>query len=298
VLEGLIFSGALDSFGKTRSVLAASIDAALAAGERKLKDALLGQGNLFDLLSPQEQTTMIPEIQLPELPMNQRLEKEKELLGFYVSGHPFSPFEKDARRLVSHRIASLPEEKNRAMVRTAGLATGITKGLSKKNSKPFLSFQLQDGEGSIAVLNFGDQSERWGSQLKEGEPYVVTGQLSAGDKENKIFAEEIIPLYTFLQNCTQQVQIRLDHAKTTHEKLDDLFKLVRNFKGDCPLLIGFYFPDGQYAWIESAESFFVRPVKDLADAVNALLGPRTWSTRLKLPPLPEPKRWEPRKKGD
>jgi len=39
-------------------------------------------------------------------------------------------------------------------------------------------------------------------------------------------------------------------------------------------------------------------VKDLADAVNALLGPRTWSTRLKLPPLPEPKRWEPRKKGD
>lgn len=298
VLEGLIFSGALDSFGKPRSVLAASIDAALASGARKLKDALSGQGNLFDLLSPQEQTTMIPEIQLPELPLNQRLEKEKELLGFYISGHPFSPFEKDAARLTSHKITGLSEEKNRSMVRTAGLATEISRGLSKKSGKPFLSFKLQDGEGDVAVLNFGDQCEKWFSLLKEGEPFVVTGQLNISDKENKIFAEEITPLYTFLQTCTRQVQIRLEHEETSPKKLDDLFKLVQNFKGECPLLIGFYFPDGQYAWMESAESFFVRPAKELADAVDALLGPKTWSTRLKLPPLPEARRWGPRKQDD
>jgi DNA polymerase-3 subunit alpha len=298
VLEGLIFSGACDCFGKPRSVLAASADSALAAGARKLKDELTGQGNLFDLLSPQEQTTLVTEIQLPELPLNQRLEKEKELLGFYISGHPFTPFQADAKRLSTHSIAELAQGEHRSIVRIAGLASGITKGITRKSGKPFLSFQLEDGQGSVSILGFGEQSEKWFPLLKENEPYIVTGQLNANEKETKLFAEEVAPLYTFLRDCTQQVHIKLDHKQTTPEKLDDLFKLIRNFNGSCPLLIGFYYPDGQYVWLESDEAHFIRPEKELADAVNALFGSRSWSVRLNIPPLPETKRWNSRKKEE
>ncbi len=126
----------------------------------------------------------------------------------------------------------------------------------------------------------------------------MTGQLNANEKETKLFAEEVAPLYTFLRDCTQQVHIKLDHKQTTPEKLDDLFKLIRNFNGSCPLLIGFYYPDGQYVWLESDEAHFIRPEKELADAVNALFGSRSWSVRLNIPPLPETKRWNSRKKEE
>lgn len=296
VLEGLIYSGACDSFGKHRSVLIASMEKAMNEASIKIRDKLSGQGSLFDMFSPQEQKSLTPEIDLPEYPLNERLAKELDLLGFYISGHPIQPFKKDLSRLTTHGLGELAEEENRTMVRVGGFPSSISKGIAKKSGKPFLSFKVEDDQGSIQILCFGDNTDRFAASLKTDHPCIVTGQLNKGD-ESKIFAEDVRGLDPFLRDCTEQVQIRFDHSRVTSETLENLFKLLQNYKGPVPVLIGFYFPDGQYAWLETNESFSIKPSRDLAEAVESLCGPKTWSTRLKIPPLPEAKRWTKKKEA-
>ena len=295
VLEGLIYSGACDCFGKTRSSLIAMMEQSLSEAASKIKDKMSGQGSLFDMLAPQEQTSLAPEIKLPEYPLNERLAKEMELLGFYISGHPILPYKKDFEKLTTHTIQSLSGEKNKTMVRVGGLAGNVAKGISKKTGKDYLTFTLEDENAKISILCFGDDSRHYANIVKNGEPYIVTGQLNTGD-EIKIFPESVATLDGFLRESTKQVQLRLIHEKVTSQTLDDLVKLLSNFKGNCPLLIGFYFPDGQYAWLETEETFNIRPCAELKDAVNNLCGPKTWSVRLEVPDLPAPqRRWSKRK---
>src|SRR2546428_2675912 len=91
-LEALIKSGACDSFGETRATLFGQIDRTLARAAGIIADRQRGQGSLFGLL--QEKESPIPETmqRLPEWPQHELLAFEKELLGFYVTGHPLTPY--------------------------------------------------------------------------------------------------------------------------------------------------------------------------------------------------------------
>src|SRR5690606_40671490 len=93
-LEALIKSGACDCFGETRASLFAQIDRVLARASSVQADKAKGQVSLFAMLDTTDSgdADSAPKIQLPEWPQCEMLAHEKELLGFYVSGHPLTPF--------------------------------------------------------------------------------------------------------------------------------------------------------------------------------------------------------------
>lgn len=295
VMEGLIYSGACDCFKRPRSVLIATMDQTMSAAARKIKDKQSGQGSLFDMLAPQEKVALTAEPNIPEFTYKERLEKEKKLLGIYVSGHPIRPFQKDISRIASHTIEALATTASRSMVRVGGLVRNIVKGISKKAQKPYLSFMLEDENATIPVLCAGENVERYANTLQPDAPFIVTGQYIGQESGAKIFPEQISSLDNFILHYTKQAQIRLEHKNLTPEKLQQLFELLKNFKGKCPLYIGFYFPDGQYAWLQVDDTFNINPTRELGEAVKNICGKKSWTFRLEPPPLPAPRRWKKQK---
>src|SRR5208283_263015 len=151
-LEALIKSGACDAFGETRATLFSRMDRALTRAAGILQDRNRGQDTLFGMLHEDADGKPEAEKQLPEWPQHELLAHEKELLGFYVTGHPLTPFESVLKKYALHQSGQLAELKNREMTRIGGLVGAVQNGVSKKSGKPYSMVTLEDLEGSVQVL--------------------------------------------------------------------------------------------------------------------------------------------------
>ena len=151
-LEALIKTGACDCFGQTRATLFAQIERTLARAASILSDKQKGQSSLFGAL--EEKAPPMPESisNLPEWPQHELLAHEKELLGFYVTGHPLTPFAPILEKYCLANTAKLAELPNRSLTRIGGLIAAVTHGFSKKSGKPYSMVTLEDLEGSVQLL--------------------------------------------------------------------------------------------------------------------------------------------------
>lgn len=174
-LEALIFSGALDEFGH-RAQLRAAVDEAMAAAQARKRERDLGQQSLFDALG----CDSTPEFQLPVdvPPMNplEALAREKELLGFYVSGHPMERWEEEAALLRTHRVADLtPSTSGR--VTLVGVVTEADTRVAKKTGNSYGVATIEDLSGSQKVMLFTDVFERYWHKFVPGSILVVRGNV-------------------------------------------------------------------------------------------------------------------------
>ena len=131
-LEALIKTGACDCFRQTRATLFAQIERTLFRAASILSDKQKGQSSLFGAL--EEKAPPMPESlsNLPEWPQHELLAHEKELLGFYVTGHPLTPFAPILEKYCLANTAKLAELPNRSLTRIGGLIAAVTHGFSKK----------------------------------------------------------------------------------------------------------------------------------------------------------------------
>ncbi|WII93577.1 DNA polymerase III subunit alpha [Kingella negevensis] len=161
VLEALIRGGAFDSIEPNRAMLLANVDLALQNADQKASNA--NQGGLFDMFDD-----AIDDIQMqPEKPWGeaQQLTEEKTVIGFYLSGHPFSPYEKEVRKIASVSLNALRPQEN--TVRVAGFATSV-RSIMTKNGK-MLAIMLEDGKGKQEVLVRGELLERLAAEKRDKE---------------------------------------------------------------------------------------------------------------------------------
>lgn len=187
-LEALIKTGALDAFGD-RNVLYFNVDTILEYQRRIAQEAASGQTNLFAGLGNGGLPTESP-LRLKAAPAattRDILAWEKELLGLYVSAHPFAEYSEQLADLVTP-IEKLGEKKAEKSVRTAGILTAAKKILTKKN-EPMLFAKLEDQSGDIEVVVFPrvyrDKPELWETDTT----LVVTGRVQEKDGELKFLAE-------------------------------------------------------------------------------------------------------------
>src|ERR1035441_3318825 len=148
-LEALIKTGACDAFGQTRATLFAQIERTLARAASILSDKQKGQSSLFGAL--EEKTPPMPEAisNLPEWPQHELLAHEKELLGFYVTGHPLTPLVPLLDKYSITNTAKLAELSNRSLTRIGGMIAAVQHGVSKKSGKPYSMVTLEDLDGSV-----------------------------------------------------------------------------------------------------------------------------------------------------
>ncbi len=297
ILEALIKSGACDNFGQTRATLCAQIERTLSRAASILSDKQKGQSSLFGAL--EEKAPPMPETisNLPEWPQHELLAHEKELLGFYVTGHPLTPFAPILEKYTLTNTAKLAELSNRSLTRIGGLIAAVQNGVSKKSGKPYSMVTLEDLEGSVQVLCMNENYEKYRELLKSNTAILVVGEVNTGDERPKIFPQEIMLLADAPKKFTKQVHLRLHTAHLKAEHLNAVRELVAAHPGKCPLLLCFMQPGGGVVFMDTSERFNVTPSLKLQQEADARFGEETYYAKVDTsPPERALRRWE-RKNG-
>jgi DNA polymerase-3 subunit alpha len=293
VLEALIKSGACDGVGQNRATLYSQIERTLARAASIIADRQSGQSSLFGAL--EDRSSRMPEsvTTLPEWSEHEMLAHEKELLGFYVTGHPLTPYLPILEKYSLNNTASLAQLQSRSTTRIGGMIAAVQNGISKKNGKPYSMVTLEDLEGSVQILCMNENYEKYRELLVQNKPILVIGEVNTGDDKPKIFPQEIMPLEDAPRRFTKQVHLRLLTASLDPEKLQAIHELVATYPGKCPLYLCFKQPTGEIVFIETHEKFFVAPSRQLQEAADKLLGEDTYYAKADTS-LPERQRrpWE------
>jgi DNA polymerase-3 subunit alpha len=291
VLEAFIKSGACDSMGLTRATMFAQIDRTLARAASVISDRQRGQSSLFGALDQKETERETRHDLLPEWPAEEMLAHEKELLGFYVSGHPLSPYAFTLDKYSLANTRTVGGLQNRSMTRIGGMISAVQRGRSKKTNKEYAIVTLEDLEGSIQVLCMNESLEKYGSILEPKRVILATGEINTGDEQPKLFPQEIIALDDAPRRLTKQVHFRLDMSRLNPEMLDAVRELAVAHKGKCPLFLCFRTPGGQSVFIETHDSYFVAPSRELQEAAEKLLGTGGYHVRVDATLPEKQRRW-------
>ena len=295
-LEALIKTGACDVFGQTRATLTAQIERTLARAASILSDKQKGQSSLFGAL--EEKAPPMPESisNLPEWPQHELLAHEKELLGFYVTGHPLTPQVPLLQKYSLHTTTQLAAVANRSMTRIGGMIAAVSHGVSKKSGKPYSMVTLEDLEGSVQLLVMNEY-DKFRPLLEVNKAILVIGEVSTGEDRPKIFPQDIMPLEDAAKKYTKAVHLRLPMAHLKPEDLERVHQLTSAHAGKCPLYLCFLRPEGGSVFVQAHERFGITPSLELEHEANRLFGEKTYYAAVDKA-LPEKARraWE--KKGN
>jgi len=193
VMESLVKAGAMDGLQGTRAQLLLALDGAIEAGNRAAKDRDCGQAGLFGGGPAEEH----PEPTLPranDWTLKEKLQGEKELLGFYVTGHPLDSYEEKICELATHDSTTLEGLEKGAEVALCGMITGVQKRRNRE-SKPWASLVIEDRAGSIDAMVFTTQYEALQNLLLEDQAVLIRGMaLPEEGNPTKVSVKEIVPL--------------------------------------------------------------------------------------------------------
>jgi DNA polymerase-3 subunit alpha len=292
-LEALVKSGACDCFGQTRATLFAQIERTMSRAASILSDKQKGQSSLFGAL--EEKAPPMPEAisNLPEWPQHELLAHEKELLGFYVTGHPLTPFAPILEKYCLANTAKLAELPNRSLTRIGGMIAAAQHSVSKKSGKPYSMVTLEDLEGSVQILVMNENYEKFRPLLELNKAIMVIGEVAMGEDKPKIFPQEIFPLEDAVKKFTKQVHLRLHTAHVQPDDLKGVSDLVAAHPGKCPLFLCFMRPTGAFVFMETHERFAVTPSLQLQAAADKLFGEETYYVKVDTTlPEKQQRRWE------
>jgi len=292
VLEALIKVGACDEFGQTRASLTAQIERVLSRATGAAADRARGQETLFGLLeagNPEEDEIPAALRNLPEWPDAEKLAHEKELLGFFVSGHPLTPHLGILKSYCTHQISELKELSSRTIIRVGGLVSEVKRAISRKSDKPYCIATIEDMESSFQVLCVNENYEKFNLLLEVNQPLMVIGEVKNDEDMPKIFPYEIFPIKDAPRKFTKQVHLRLKTEALQPDAMDGVRELAEAHPGKVPLLLCLRQPGGASVFVEADECFNVTPGLALAAAANERFGEATYYPKVD-PTLPEPQR--------
>lgn len=289
VLEALIRSGACDVFGETRAGMFNRIESALSRAASVIADRKSGQDTLlgiFETSSAGRQTTG-PKV--PEWPLHKILADEKELLGYYVSGHPLAPY---AQLLKTYCLTNSETAKtipSGEVIRTGGLITTAQTAFSKKTKRPYLIATLEDLNGAMSLLLMNSAFEQYKDLVQVNNALLVIGEVNNSEDKPKIFPQEIMFLDDAPKRFTKQVHIRLESSSLNREQLLALRELVEKHPGRVPLFLCIRTLSNQFVFIEAHDSYAVTPSRKLQKAIEEMFGADAYYVKVDNT-LPPPKR--------
>ncbi len=274
VLEGLIQCGAFDFTGAYRSRLFAGLDDALRiCGANHDPNQL----NMFGPLSFGNGESG-GFLELPEIAQwNERemLRREKESLGFYITGHPLASFHDEIERFTTCLVHDLPAQKDKSQVKIAGIVESLKIKRTKRGDKMAV-IHLEDLTGSTEVVIFPDLFTAVSPLLKGDEPLLITGGAEIGDSAAKILAKEIETLSSLKLNSVKAIALTLESGDPSREVLEDLRDIVFRYPGECKLIFKVGVPEGKEVMVSAHGRFNVIPCNEFLAEVDGLLGHRAW----------------------
>ncbi len=292
VIESLIKSGSFDSVGCLRSQLMAIVDQAMEKAKAVQRDKQSGQMSLF-ALAPETDTTDKSAIILPDIPEweeRERLTKEKETVGFYISGHPLDEDINDIKTITDTDIAGLEDYGEDQPVRIGGLIR-TCKQLKSKKGDLMAFLTVEDLLNSVEVIVFPDTFTRCHHLLDSTETLIVQGTVQTDERGAKIIAESIELLPEARIKNTESIKIQLDSEKISRRRLESLKKTFYRYHGNCPLLLTMHFPGQGEVDIEILKDLTVRPCREFTQEAEDILGYKALFYKKKAVISTKQKRW-------
>jgi DNA polymerase-3 subunit alpha len=223
MIESLIRAGAMDNLGGTRAQQFAVLDAAIENGLRVSKDKASGQSGLFaDLFAAEPVEHPLPNV--PDWTSREKLSAEKEMLGFYITGHPLDEYDEKATTLATHLTSGLEGLARSTEVALCGILTSINRRRNKKGEL-WASLQIEDREGNLEAMVFAKQFESLNAQLVEDKAVLVRGLVYPEENAPpKISVQEIVPLENARIAMPSLISIRVPMTgKADASALHELF---------------------------------------------------------------------------
>src|SRR5580698_10080079 len=289
VIESLIKAGALDSMG-TRGQLYAAVDKAIERGQKAQKDAAQGQSGLFGLFDDghahghngARNGDDLPRV--PDWEEGERLANEKEVLGFFVSGHPLDKYAEKLRNLtgvitVAEALERKPPERRWGAqgdmadeLQVAGIMHGLRVQKSRRDQRLYAQATLEDATGKMELICFAREYEKLAEQLKIEAPVLVRGTLMGDeDAAPKIAVSQVQPLEEVQVKLPGGVRIRINLDRATEDILAQLKSAAEAAPGPGKVMLQLE-KKGEYAVILEPEGMSVAADRGWVERIEELAG--------------------------
>jgi DNA polymerase-3 subunit alpha len=272
VIESLIKAGAFDSLGEKRSQHFHLIDNVIGYAHEVQKIRSSKQNSLFggSQLEPPE---IPPEVkEMPEWDKSLSLSYEKDALGFYITGHPLAEFGKQLKRLVSHPINQLDDEKDfNSEIRVAGIISSI-KPLKTRKDERMATFILEDMSGRIEVVAFPESFKTHYDHLREDHLVWVKGKFLGEGESRRIHLLHIMPLIDAFHKQAKRILLRIFLPGIEESVFEELKSLLDQNRGDCPVFFELETPHSYRMVVQAEEIPGLTLSDDVTKKIEDLLG--------------------------
>ena len=276
VFEALTYAGALDGLGH-RAQLAAALDGAMQSASLLQHEKASGQGSLFgdNGAAAQARHQIAPTLPaIPPMSESARLQKEKEILGFYISGHPLEPFRAEVELLASHTVAGLGTW-TESPVSIGVVVTAIKRQISKKSGAEFARLTVEDFSGAGEVLVFPEAWAAIGDRVQSDVPVLIKGGYSKRDQgvENPTFIVDTITRLAEMRT-TGQIAVAIElvaNSGLPGGVMSDIKAVAESHPGSAPLELHWRGTDGATTRFRSS-SLAVSTASASLLELRALLG--------------------------
>ena len=240
VLEHLVKTGGFDFSGESRQGIYERIDGAMSAAAAHARDRAAGQNNFLDMLSEpappvrsskSQVTSSKKDCDETDFSSAEKLAFEKELLGFYVSGHPMNTYIGLSDAIDTFDVDELLEQEDRTAFRLCGIVSGIQKKLAKRDNRPWVAFNLATKAASIALNMFSDAYEEYGETLGENVPVVILGTVMVRDDGARINVRETYPLAAYVAQNVKRVTWLLNPDNPENEEFMTSLRPILDARG-------------------------------------------------------------------
>jgi DNA polymerase-3 subunit alpha len=233
-IETLARAGALDDFGGHRAQLVAGVEAAWGYAQRTQADDALGQSSLFGPHAGDGAGEIRPALPVVE-PWSraETLRNERDLMGFYISGHPLEEYRAETKAFANLRLgdaAGVEPERDYSVV---GIVTAVQRRTSRAG-KPMAFVSIEDDSGQAEVALFGQTYEKYASALVVDDVLLVRGRVEVSGALRMV-AREVVPMWRVREQLVRAVVLKINADTTDAGRLEELYELCKANKGNARL---------------------------------------------------------------
>jgi DNA polymerase-3 subunit alpha len=294
VFEALVQCGAFDStlgdFGVSRARAFASIDTALERSRAASRDREAGQTTLFGLFdsapqSPNAGPSVGDYSESEPWDRRELLVRERQALGFYVSGHPLERYirgEAGLAKLGASPVSACGTMEDWAQVKVAGMVEGYRERIFKDGGGKVAFFELEDLTGRVSVKLRARDIDQYASVLASGDPVLVSGKVSFpqrseeadedAEREPTVLLNEVQALSDAVRADTRSMTLRVPVDRVRPAHLAGLARVMAAAKGTCPVALHLSFPNGAEAIMPLGEAWRVEVGDALLSGIERVFG--------------------------
>lgn len=245
VLELLIKVGACDSLGGRRSQLHAVIERAVQSAVSRNRDKQRGQKNLFGGGSDETEaavdygTMLLPDV--PEWSHREKLNFEKEALGFYLTSHPLTELADQIETYATHQAKDLVELEDGAEIVLGGMVSSIKKAATKKPSRnghtKYVNFDFEDPSGIVRCIMWPEEFSRLGEKVEAEAVRFVRGKVDKRNREPNVIVDAMWTMEEVEKEFTRQIAIKFQRGVHDSRIVTRVRDILQRYPGKSEVMV-------------------------------------------------------------